>query len=85
MRIFLSQIFGEKRAGEKKWRYLSGKNIMSDILGMLQEVDLLTDGVNLSSLNRAAALNVHTPLPPTQMWIPLWLKTQAEFFVFRKF
>ena len=29
---------------------------MSDILGMLQEVDLLTDGVSLSSLNRAAAL-----------------------------
>ena len=24
------------------------KNIMSDILGMLQEVDLLTDGVSLS-------------------------------------
>ena len=54
MRIFLSpesvtgQIFGEKRAGEKKWGYLSGKNIMSDILGMLQEVDLLTDGVSLS-------------------------------------
>ena len=31
---------------------------MSDILGMLQEVDLLTDGVNLSSLNRAAALKL---------------------------
>ena len=39
-------------------RFLSGKNIMSDILGMLQEVDLLTDGVNLSSLNRAAALKL---------------------------
>ena len=31
---------------------------MSDILGMLQEVDLLTDGVSLSSLNRAAALKL---------------------------
>ena len=40
------------------WRFLSGKNIMSDILGMLQEVDLLTDGVSLSSLNRAAALKL---------------------------
>ena len=51
------EIFGEKRAGEKKCGF-SGKNIMSDILGMLQEVDLLTDGVSLSSLNRAAALKL---------------------------
>ena len=41
------EIFGEKRAGKKKCGF-SGKNIMSDILGMLQEVDLLTDGVSLS-------------------------------------
>ena len=52
------EIFGEKRAGEKKCGFQWQEHIMSDILGMLQEVDLLTDGVSLSSLNRAAALKL---------------------------
>ena len=43
--FWLGQV-GEKRAGEKKWR--SWSRTLSDILGMLQEVDLLTDGVSLS-------------------------------------